>query len=219
MYWKNIRVPLLAVTFSIGLLVLGRITLFSDLSKPKTNAFIFPETAPLPQWQPSLASPTPLMKESQKILAQKHYRYVQNDLPLDIEMRYFDNFYIADVNLLMQQYLSIKKSSAVVRQQLGVGYYGLGVDQKRAYLSACINPRGGSTFTHAQFRNNRYFNDAQIERLLPVLQGQATLLDMRCIWTHLSIPLRNSSPEDAYQVLEKAWVPWYQWWQSRFPKP
>jgi cyanosortase A-associated protein len=48
--------------------------------------------------------------------------------------------------------------------------------------------------------------------------GQEGLKDRRCLWAHLSVPLKNSSPEAAYQVLEKAWFSWYQWWQPRFPK-
>jgi cyanosortase A-associated protein len=53
---------------------------------------------------------------------------------------------------------------------------------------------------------------------MPILLGQEALLDKRCLWVYLSIPLRNSSPEEAYKTLEQAWFSWYQWWQPRFPK-
>jgi cyanosortase A-associated protein len=80
---------------------------------------------------------------------------------------------------------------------------------KRAYLDACINSRGGSTFTEEQFRANRIQYDVQFNRLLPWLLGQQELRDQRCLWTHLSIPLNQSSPESSYHILENAWFSWY----------
>jgi cyanosortase A-associated protein len=219
MFWKEIRIPLLALTCVTGLLVTGKVILLPSLDKPKINAFVFPEAVPLPQWQLSLtASLKTPAEEHLALVAQKHYRYIENNLPLDIEMRYFQNLYNADVNFLVERYTSIKSSATIVRQSNEVGYYGLGIDQQRAYLSACINPRGGSTFTHAQFRNNRYFNDVRFGRLLPLLKGEEPLLDKRCLWVHMSIPVKQSSPEATYQALENIWFSWYKWWQPRFPK-
>ncbi|MBD2388527.1 cyanoexosortase A system-associated protein [Cylindrospermum sp. FACHB-282] len=217
--WKQVRIPLLALTFVTGLLFVGKVTLQPNLENPKIKAFVFPEEVPLAQWQPSLTDPlkTPTL-DPPELLSQKHYRYIDNNLSLDIEMRYLHNLSNADISLLIQRYTSIK-SSAIMRQQEGIGYYGLGVNQQQAYLSACINPRGGSTFTHSQFRNNRYLKDVRFGRILPVLQGQEALIDKRCLWVFMSIPLRDSSPEAAYQILEKIWIPWYNWWQPRFPKP
>jgi cyanosortase A-associated protein len=217
--WKQVRIPLLAITFVTGLLFVGKAFLLPNLDKPKISAFTFPEAVPLPQWQPSLTQPlkTPTGDNSE-LIAQKHYRYIDNSLPLDIEMRYLQNVSNADISSLLQRYTSIK-SSAIMHQRDGIGYYGLGVNKQQAYLSACINPRGNSTFTHTQFRNNRYFKDLRIDRLLPVLQGQEALIDKRCLWVYMSIPVHNSSPEAAHQTLEKVWVYWYNWWQPRFPKP
>ncbi|OUL24412.1 cyanoexosortase A system-associated protein [Nostoc sp. RF31YmG] len=217
-FWKQTRISLLALTFVTGLLVTGKVILLPSLDKPKINAFTFPEAVPLAQWQLSLSAPLKTLNgEHPELVAQKHYRYIENNLPVDIEMRYLQNLYNTDVNFLVEQYTSIK-SSATLRQKEGIGYYGLGIDQQRAYLSACINPRGGSTFTHAQFRNNRYMNDVRFERLLPLLKGEEPLLDKRCLWVHMSIPVQNSSPEAVYQVLENIWFSWYKWWQPRFPK-
>ncbi len=218
MYWKQTRIKFLALIFSTGMLVLGKVILFPNPDKPKINTFVFPEEIPLAKWQPSVASPIKsLTKENPNLVAEKHYRYVKNDLPLDIEMRYLQNLYNVDIDAYIKQNFAIK-SSAVMRQQEGIGYYGVGLDKQKAYLSTCINPRGNSTFTHTQFRNNRY-KDISFDRIMPILQGQEALLDKRCLWVHLSIPLGNSSPEVAYQVLEQAWLSWYQWWQPRFPKP
>ncbi|MEH2048741.1 cyanoexosortase A system-associated protein [Nostoc sp.] len=219
MYWKKNRINFLALIFSTGMLVLGKVILFPNADKPKINSFVFPEEIPLAQWKPSVATPIEsLTKKNSDVLGEKHYRYVKNDLSLDIEMRYLQNFYHADIGTYIKQNLAITSSSEV-RQEKGVGYYGVGIDRQKAYLSSCINPRGESTFTHPQFRDNRYFKDISFDRIMPILQGHEALIDKRCLWVYLSVPLRNSSPEAAYQVLEQAWFSWYQWWQPRFPKP
>ncbi|MEH1789744.1 MAG: cyanoexosortase A system-associated protein [Nostoc sp.] len=219
MYWKKTRIKFLALIFSTGMLVLGKVILFPNPVKPKVNTFVFPEEVPLAKWQLSVSSPIEsLTKENPNLVAEKHYRYVKNDLPLDIQMRYLQNLYNADIGAYIKQDFAVT-SPPVMRQQKGVGYYGVGVDRQKAYLSSCINPRGNSTFTHPQFRENRYFQDISFNRIMPILQGQEVLLDKRCLWVHLSIPLRNSSPEAAYQLLEQVWFSWYRWWQPRFPKP
>ncbi|WP_375491596.1 cyanoexosortase A system-associated protein [uncultured Nostoc sp.] len=219
MYWEKNRIKFLALIFSTGMLVLGKVILFPNPVKPKVNTFVFPEEVPLAKWQLSVSSPIEsLTKENPNLVAEKHYRYVKNDLPLDIQMRYLQNLYNADIGAYIKQDFAVT-SPPVMRQQKGVGYYGVGVEKQKAYLSSCINPRGNSTFTHPQFRENRYFQDITFDRIMPLLQGKEALLDKRCLWVHLSIPLRKSSPEAAYQVLEQVWFSWYRWWQPRFPKP
>ncbi|BAY44116.1 hypothetical protein SAMD00079811_17100 [Scytonema sp. HK-05] len=213
--WKQLRVPLLALTLGSVILTLGNVVLAPTKDKRTVTPFVFPEQVPLSQWRLSISPPlTKSTKEHSTLLAQKHYRYMKNDLFLDIEMRYLTD---GDGERLFREYTSIS-SSANVRQREGVGYYGVGVDKQRAYLSACINSQGGSTFTQKQFDQNQYFSDLQPQRVLSWLLGQEGFKDRRCLWAHLSIPLKNSSPEAAYQVLENAWFSWYQWWQPRFPK-
>ena len=183
--------------------------------KQTVTAFTFPQEVPLPQWQFTisrpLAQPT---KKIYQVIAQKHYQYLNKNLVLDIEMRYLKD---GDVVQLLRDFNFIS-SPAVVRQQQGVGYYGLGVEKQRAYLSACINPQGGSTFTNQQFNLNLYIHAIQPKRLLSWILSHKQLQDNRCLWAHLSVPLKNSAPEAAYQVLEKAWFSWYRWWEPRFPK-
>lgn len=210
--WKHLHLSILAVTFSITLLVLGRVIL---LPKPEkaTDSSIFSEKISLEQWQfkknESLPKPKKLYLE---LIAQKRYQYIRNNLPLDIEMRYVTD---GNVPKLIKKFTSIASSSTVQKKE-GIGYYGLGIDQKRAYLSACINPYGNSTFTEEQFNQNRFHYEMQPKHLLSWLLGQQQLQHKRCLWSHLSIPLNNSSPETAYQVLESVWFSWYQWWQPRF---
>jgi len=103
------------------------------------------------------------------ILPGREYRYIQKELPLDIKMRYEVE---ADGNFskFIKNYTDIKFSLNQplpdVRQHERLGFYGLFVYQKRAYLNACINSRGGSTFTKEQFNYNRSHYDAQFNRIL-----------------------------------------------------
>ncbi len=213
--WKEFRLPLLALTFSSVFLVLGKVVLFPNAEKSTLATVVFPETVPLSQWQlnTKYSQPT-LTKEHSNLIAQKHYQYIQKDLSLDIEMRYVTIF---DVSKLIKEYTSIS-SSPLVRQQDKVGYYGLGVDKGRAYLSACINLQGNSTFTDQRFRQSNSLYNRRWERLLPWLLGKKPIEDRGCLWAHLSIPVQNSTPEAAYKKLENVWFSWHQWWQPRFPK-
>lgn len=220
--WEKIRIWLVAAIFGGVVAVLGNSILYPSVSDRAPSAFVFPTTIPLPEWQ-ALAS-SPLVNQTTdkltKYISGSQYRYLQKDLSLDIEMRYLANTN-GDIKGLIKTYKTIPtytdKIVHILRHQEGIGFYSLFVHSERAYLSACINPRGGSTVTDEQFRNNRIIYDVQLSRLLPWLLGKVELRDMRCLWAHLSIPLNNYSAENAYQTLEKAWFLWYRWWRLRFP--
>lgn len=201
---QTLRIPFLAFTFSSIVLVLAKVIFSPGYDKKAVTPFIFPEQVPLSKWQlkTSKSLPEPPQKDD-NLISQRGYQYIQQDLPLDIEMRYVK---AVDVKSLLKNYTQIS-SAADVRQQKGVGYYGVGVKNQRAYLSACIN-QGGSTFTSRQFTENQ--PQQRWERLLPWLLGQEGLEDKRCLWAHLSVPLKDSSPEATYKVLENAWFSWYQ---------
>jgi cyanosortase A-associated protein len=224
--WKQLRIPLLILTFANILFVFGRSVLDPSIGKRTLTPFVFPPVVPLPQWQlvasqPLKAETVELQAFGKLVLPGREYRYIQNDLPLDIKMRYqvetdgdFKEFIKKHTNIKF----SLNQPLPDVRQHEQLGFYGLFVYQKRAYLNACINSRGGSTFTKEQFNYNRIHHDTQFNRLLAWLLVQQPLRDKRCLWTHLSVPLNRSSPESAYVILEKAWFSWYQWWRPRFPK-
>ncbi|NEO10460.1 MAG: cyanoexosortase A system-associated protein [Moorea sp. SIO3I8] len=220
--WKSLRIWLLAFVFGATLSVMGKVIWYPTTSARPITPFEFPATVPLPEWQPlesqGLTGQTAVDKTLQ---AGKHYRYIQNDLPLDIKMRYLVQSG-GDINKFLQKYIGIEPASQeliVSRQQKKIGFHRLFVYQERAYLSSCINPRGGSMVTSYQFKKNRDIYDVRSRRLLLWLLGQVKLQDNRCLWAHLSIPLENSSPEAAYQVLENVWPDWYDWWYLHFPKP
>ncbi len=222
---KQLRIALLAIASANVLLVFSRSILDPSIGKRPIAPFTFPTAVPLPQWQQSAAQPLPKLTVERwpygKLnLPGIHYRYQQNNLPLDIKMRYEvetdGNVRQITENNSEVRFLQLK-SQPVIRQHQQLGFYGLFVYEQRAYLDACINSRGGSTFTSAQFDTNRIRYDSQLNRLIPWLLGQQNLRDNRCLWAQLSIPLYKSSPQSAYKVLETAWFSWYQWWQPRFP--
>ena len=210
--WKNTRLIILIALFSAVIGVLAKSILFPTASKT-TNNFYWPEIVPLDGWQSLPSSP---LVESGSISG-RQYQYINNNLTLDIKMRYFVNT-SGEVRNFIKNYESTY-ASPQIKQKEGIGFYGLFTYQDRAYLSACINPRGFSTFTARQFKQNRNLYDLQFNRLLPWLLGRENLKDERCLWTSLSIPVKSSPPEFAYQSLENAWFSWYQWWSPRFPKP
>jgi cyanosortase A-associated protein len=217
-YWKQARISFLIIIFGSVFFVLGKSILTPSVTKYSTTSlFIFPSKVPLTGWQSLASRPLPESKsEFLQAIAEKHYQYTRDGRILDIEMRYFTGT-DGDVSNYIRSYTSLVPSFSL-GDRANVGFYGLLADRQRAYLSACINPRGGSTVTGGQFMQNRYLYDFRLNRLLPWLLGQESLSDRRCLWVHLSIPLENSSPETAERVLENVWFSWYEWWYPRFPK-
>lgn len=220
----KIRISLLAF-LSVGVvLVLAKSLLSSPEKNSQVAPYTFPETVSLSAWKPADSTPIPISKDIDPSTYNSgmQYRYIQNGQPLDIEMRYV-NTNSADIKDFLKRYTAIPTTAdrfqPITRQKAEIGYYQLFAREGRAYLHSCINPRGNSTVTVEQFRKNRATYDMRVDRVVPWLIGQKELRDNRCLWALLSTPLKNSSPEKAYETLEKAWVSWYQWWQPQFPKP
>lgn len=224
--WRQYRQILLTLTFTGVFFTLGRFSLDPTAGNRPVTPFAFPEVVPLPGWQPLASRPLPLPKQKDAdsykgVLASRSYLYRQNNQQLEIEMRYL-------VGTLgeLEDHLKVHASMQLqdgqllqnLRQQQGVGFYSLFVHQGRSHLTACINPRGGSTVTSAQFLANRHTYDLKLQRLVPWLLGKESLRDRRCLWAHLSTPLNQVSAETTYPVLEQAWLSWYQWWIPRFPQ-
>lgn len=233
------RIPLLAIVFGTVLFSLGKAVLFppseqSNVVSSRFTPFVFPTNVPLLGWQLSSSSSPPASLTrpptadtetaySVRTLASRQYRYIQNNLPLDIHMLYVVNssgkFNLkSTVKNYFSRELPLSLPLQILRHQEGIGFYNLFTVEQRAYLNACINPRGGSTITQLQFMLNRYLYDIRPDRIILWLVGEAPLRDRRCLWTHLSIPLNNTSSNNAYQILETAWFSWYQWWLPHFPK-
>ena len=214
----------LLVAIAIGIaFVLGK-----SLARPATRTppianFTFPAAVPLPQWQrlagdavdPHLVKPPAYI--SGKFVSGRRYRYLQNDVSLDIEMRY-----LVGTNGDLKGFVTERTGQLLpaLRQHPERGFYSLFAHEGKAYLSACINSRGGSTVTSDRFNRNRSLYDVRLERILSWSIGEAELHDRRCLWAHLSMPLSDDlSVDRAYRTLESVWFAWYDWWSAHFPTP
>jgi cyanosortase A-associated protein len=224
---KQLRIPLLIVTFASTTLVLGKLLLDPNVGKRQLTPLVFPQNVPIDGWQFQGSKPfigkTNLYGQTvgKPFDKGKWYRYRRNNLTLEIQTIYELETY-GEYKLFLRNYSSVEaapnEQSFVTRQKSGVGTYGMYVVQDRAYLTACINPQGGSTLTRQQFNDNRDRYDLLSHRTIPWLLGQRSLRDTRCLWSHFSIPLNKSSPPAAYALLEKAWISWYQWWILHYPQ-
>lgn len=217
--WKTVRIWLLTALFIGVLCVLVKSILFSHTTQSAATPFVFPTSVPLPQWQ--LLDSLPLkITDDPTFLASRRYRYQQNRNSLNIDMHYIVNS-SGDVQDFVKKHIFAQKATAplLIRETSGVGFHALFTYQGNAFLSSCINPRGGSTVTFDQFRENRNSYDMQPGRLLLWLLGIQPLRDFRCMWNVLSVPLKTAQPEEVYPILESTWLSWYSWWETRFPRP
>ncbi|MEM7555158.1 MAG: cyanoexosortase A system-associated protein [Cyanobacteria bacterium P01_A01_bin.84] len=212
---SKIRIFLLALTCGAVFLTLGNVVVRSPNYKQTIKPVSFPERVSLPHWKQLDTTKELQSSISTEVISQKKYQYVQKDRTLDIEMRYLKEI---NVRSLIKRYQNIE-TPAKIRQKPGIGYYGVGFDKGRAYLSACITPQGNGTYTYEQFKENqdKYFLNLDPQHLLSWILGEKRFKEERCLWTHLSIPAQKYSLETAYQTLEKAWFPWYRYWQSKLP--
>ncbi len=217
---QKFRIALLATT-AIGIILVLIKSIVNPVSRnPQIAEFAFPETVPLPKWQlvatdavnPHLVKPPTYI--SGEFVSGKHYRYSRNGTTIDIEMRYF-----ANTNGDLKSFITHQTGqlSPVLRQQ-DRGVYALFSHQEKAYLSACINPSGGSTVTSDRFNRNRLLYDPHWQRIVPWFLGEKGLQDRRCLWAHLSVAIADGdSIDSAYQTLETVWFSWYDRWNLHFP--
>lgn len=224
--WRQHRQLILTLTFASVLFTLGQFILDSTAGNRSVPPFSFPSVVPLPGWQ--LLNSRPLAKpitsrtsSYEALLASQEYLYKRDGYRLQIKMGYVVGT-LGRLHDYLRDYTSVQllgdRLLQNLRQQKGVGFYSLFVYQGRSHLTACINPRGGSTVTRGQFLVNRYIYDVQWGSLLAWLLGKQSLPDRRCLWVDLSIPLNQASAETTYPVLEQAWWSYHQWWSSRFPQ-
>lgn len=211
------RLGLLAVLLTVALGILGRALVTSKGSGPSaaSPAVTFPPSVPLPigQFSQTMA----VRSESGQVVGQQ-YQYQQRGQTITAEVR--EELGDGNVSRFLFVHTPIRTANATmqIRFQPGIGYYGVLTHAGQAYLSACVNPRGNSTVTEPQFTQNHYQQDLDVGRLLPWILGQKSLVDGRCLWTLMSIPLnQTASPEAAYEALAEVWSPWTQWWKSNFP--
>jgi cyanoexosortase A len=214
------RIFLLAATW-MGIII-SAIYLMTNKWLP--TASILPDKLTVNSWQQVTVKPVVEQKKdtqnpvkSAVVLSGKDYSYLKSDRQLQLQMQYVANTR-GESNPFLEKLSEnlIKTSQKQPKYIKGVGYYTLYSDSEQAYLTACINPRGGSTVTSAQFMQNRYKYDVTWSRILPWVFGKEVLRDDRCIWTQLSVPLQGIAASNIYPVLESIWNENYIAWQSLF---
>ena len=217
--WKPVRLSLLAVTLGGVFLVAGKVVFYPSAHKHLATPFEFPESVPLVDWKLNKSAPLEISDNSQ-VKAARKYEYQKNSMALEIEMRYAVDTN-GEVEDMMKGHTVLKSSPGklVLVNTQGAGFHGILQLKNRLYLSSCINSSGGATVTSQQFRYNRNTRDWNPNRILFWLLGRGNIQDRRCLWTQMSVPLDQTTPEDAQKILENAWLSWYGWWQPRFPEP
>lgn len=176
--------------------------------------FAFPQQVPLQQATLTQSQSRPGQKSDaySEIITQHHYQYQSQGQRLDIEMSYVTGT-TGDLGLFLENYPVLEQKlqplpTPQIRQQ-GAHYYAVYTHKNRAFLSACLDPGGLSTVEVGHFIQNWNSHWYLLGR---------DYIDDRCLWTHLSIPLNQQSPQQAFTILEANWVSWQQWWQNRVPK-
>lgn len=195
-----------------GTLVVQAGTLWQAMTLDR-QSFRFPQQVPLKQATLNRSQARPGQKGHaySEILAQHQYQYQFQGQDLRIDMsyvtgttgdllRFLENYPIAD-----QALQPLPKPQ--VRQQ-GANYYAVYTHGDRAYLSACLDPGGLATVEEGHFIHNWNSHWYLLGR---------DYIDDRCLWTHLSVPLNQQPPQQAFSILESNWLSWQEWWRNRIP--
>ncbi len=212
------QVPFLALTSAVVLW--SGIDMVGRPSQAETNytPYTFAARVPLTGWQDVASEPLrsipPLLAYDELMVAHR-YRYQNEDHPLSVEVRYLVDTE-GDVDTYARAFTPERASTAAERRNTA-GSYRLYTVGNQAVLSACVNPRGGSTVSAEQFRTNRKAHDLQPTRLVPWLLNREYLFDNRCLWTQMTVPLTNTTVETAFRSLENSWIAWYPQANRNFP--
>lgn len=208
---SRVHTTLLLLVFLATLAVLGKVVVGSE--QGDTQAYQLPANPPLPNAKLQEAEILPEVESSyySQLLAGRRYSYQLQDLPLTAAVYYVTGT-AGDLSTFTQGYTALVARPTLqqtVQKNQSSGFYSLYQTDQQAFLTACIAPQGGSTVTRNQFVegwNNHLY-----------MLGREGYLDDRCLWTTLSIPLKNVSVQDAFQALEATWPAWYKWWKAKFP--
>lgn len=168
-------------------------------NKPIKTAFEIPQTLDLQNWL--LKSSSVINDNQSTFQSGKNYQYQHKQNTIDIEIRHIVNT-DGDIRDYLQVYQSIALTQPPTVQNKN-GFYGFFTHQNRTYLSACINPKGESTFTGVQFVRNRNLYDIRLDRIASWLFSSTSLRDERCLWVQLSTTNHDR------ELLEKTWLHLY----------
>ncbi|MDX2255387.1 MAG: cyanoexosortase A system-associated protein [Pseudanabaenaceae cyanobacterium bins.39] len=207
------------------LLMITQAIAISSLSPPKSTKinYQFP-SPPLDQNFTSLANSLKFISshnfttspQISHVIATQRYIYESNQGQLQIDAIYL-NRGIDVARELKPLNINYDPQSLQPKYSSTSGHYITFTADNRAYLAACINPRGKATITSQEFIANRNRYDTSSDRLALYLLGRGDLRDNRCLLSIISIPKQKSDPAQ-YQLLENIWHLWYEYWQYHFPQ-
>jgi cyanosortase A-associated protein len=212
-----------------GFLSLGMLRMLLDPGMGKPRPFAFPAQVPVAGWRLSQVEPLEHPEKYRAdILASQRYLYhpAHGGQPLTVESRYYVarkvptiTTELANAFMFKKDYLGTKLPFTISTTEFSPGnFYDLFQHQQRAYLSACIDPRGGSSINTGQIRQRQLGQGQAWQRWATWLTSPALLVDERCIWTQVSLPYTGSDPQPAYRELGRFWAQWHPWWQQNYPK-
>jgi cyanosortase A-associated protein len=211
--------------FNVLLMIAGFVWVSVDAKVGQLQPYEFPETVELPDATLSGSERIKPVKkpeyEGSSYAAGRHYTYRYQGQPLDIEIRYVLDT-VGGVDKFTREHPQIEAIEATeglsgqVRFLDDVGNYAFLTYADTAYISACINPRGKTTATVAQYQRNQELYDTVLGRLGVWLLGRERWRDDRCLWTFMYTDITDD-PEDAIATLEAAWQDWAHHWQDNFP--
>jgi cyanosortase A-associated protein len=215
-HWNFYRPSVLAIALGGTMLALFWGIRTPLLSRPTVAPFTFPEKVPLSGWKQVTSNALDFPNSHElTAIASRSYQYRSPDgLTLNIQMRYL-NTGKADIPNLLHEYTEDPPIAQITHQE-GVGAIALGHHQDSLYLSACINPQGPSTVTADQFLRTKLVTGKNGDWFLAWLWGQSNLLDQRCLWSHLSLPVQSRN-QNSQKILQDAWQSWFKWWIVHYP--
>ncbi len=221
--WEKIRNVWLTIALVSSSLVMLKLAV-SPAQKPSLPSYTFPASIPLSRWQFVQTAPIGLQKRYTPALATslddltiagQSYRYLRNGKPLDIEMRYFQDYgSISDI--LKESTIQLERINFTPAQS-SVGAHAIYQRSNQLFITACISATRETTITDGELRSAQTRPNVLIHRALPWFLGQAPLRDLRCLWTRISTPINPASPAATAEELEQVWIEWVQWWQKNYP--
>jgi cyanosortase A-associated protein len=217
---KKFQLIIFMISFTGVLLTIGKLIANPETSKKQVNEYQFPEKISLPEWNFIKSVKLNEKIDYELVLANQQYSYEKDKQKLEITTRYVvgtRGTYHGMINLEDKITNQNRNDLLLSIKQKDNLNYAMFIKEDKAYLVSCINARGGSTINSEQFMKNRYNYDINFKRFLPWLMGKESSIDLRCLWTYLSLPINKNSPEITYQTLEQAWFSWYNYWQNNYP--
>lgn len=216
--WHNFLIT--AQTIAV-ILVLLKLVIYPTQENRTVTPINFPETITINKWQQLEAQPLQdkLIPNLGYFVGENiggyRYKYDLFSRKLTIEMRYLVNTN-GDLKYFVKDYTG--KIEPYLYEKPGMGFYAMYPVGDRFYLTTCINPYGETSITSDRFRRNSLRHAINLKRIAIWLTSQQKIIDNRCLWATLSIPIGNTNPEAIYSLLENAWFDWHQWWKNNYPE-